>query len=114
MQISEGTMDFPSDVVNGERTPAYSNMLKIMRTIAGAVGAEWHIGNTLSGLLREAGFVNVKEEDVILNMGRTNADEVLAKEGAESCSVAIQGLSRFAKSECYRLYFHSSRLVLFV
>jgi hypothetical protein len=92
-------MDFPSDIVNKERTPAYSDMLKLMRAIAGAVGAEWHLGGTLKGLLREAGFTDVGEEDVMLNMGRTNEDETLAKQGAESCAVAVTGLSKFAKSK---------------
>ncbi|KAI0546144.1 S-adenosyl-L-methionine-dependent methyltransferase [Xylaria curta] len=98
LQISEGTMDFPHNIVNEERTPAYNDMLKLMRAIAEAIGAEWHIGRTLKGLLEEAGFTDIEEEDVVLNMGRTNADERLAKEGAESCRVAIQGLTNFAKN----------------
>ncbi|KAI0401754.1 S-adenosyl-L-methionine-dependent methyltransferase [Xylaria palmicola] len=98
LQISEGTMEFPPDIVNEERTPAYNDMLKLMRAIAGAIGAEWHIGKTLKGLLEEAGFTDIEEEDVVLSMGRTNTDEQLAKEGAESCRVAIQGLSKFAKN----------------
>jgi hypothetical protein len=99
VQISEGTMDFPSDMVNEERTPAYNDMLQLMRGVAGAVGAEWHLGRLLRGLLQEAGFTDVEEEDVMLYLGRTNKDEVLAKQGAESCAVAVQGLSKFAKSK---------------
>ncbi|KAI1385882.1 uncharacterized protein F4822DRAFT_432743 [Hypoxylon trugodes] len=30
VQISEGTMDFPPDIVNEDRTPAYSDMLRLM------------------------------------------------------------------------------------
>lgn len=92
-------MDFPSDIVNEERTPAYSDMLELMRAIAGAVGAEWHLGRTIKGLLEQAGFTDVEEEDVILNLGGTNNNEKLAKEGTESCGVAVQGLSRFAQSK---------------
>lgn len=92
-------MDFPSDIVNEERTPAYSDMLRLMRSIAGVVGAEWHLGRSLKGLLEEAGFTDIGEEDVMLNMGRTNKDDELAKEGAETCGVAVKGLSKFAKSE---------------
>ena len=92
-------MDFPSDTVNEERTPAYSDMLKLMRGIAGVVGASWHLGRLIKGLLEQAGFTDIGEEDVILNIGRTNKDEKLAKEGAESCGVAVQGLSKFAKSK---------------
>lgn len=99
VQISEGTMDFPSDIVNKERTPEYNDMLQLMRSVAGAVGAEWHLGRLLKGLLEETGFTDVGEEDVMLNMGRTNKDEKLAKEGAESCAVAVQGLSKFVKSK---------------
>jgi SAM-dependent methyltransferase len=40
IHISEGTMDFPIDVVNKERTPAYYDMLQVMRSVAEAVGAE--------------------------------------------------------------------------
>ncbi|EMR63739.1 putative methyltransferase type 11 protein [Eutypa lata UCREL1] len=98
VQISEGTMDFPSDIVNKERTPAYNDMLQLRRSVAGAVGAEWHLGRLLKGLLEETGFTDVGEEDVMLNMGRTNKDEKLAKEGAESCGVAVQGLSKFVKN----------------
>ncbi|KAK7746791.1 hypothetical protein SLS53_001979 [Cytospora paraplurivora] len=98
VQISEGTMDFPSDIVNEERTPAYIDMLQLMRSVAGVVGAEWHLGRSLKGLLEEAGFTDVSEEDVMLNMGRTNKDEELAKQGAETCGVAVQGLSNFAKN----------------
>jgi hypothetical protein len=93
-------MDFPSDIVNEDRTPAYNDMLKLMKGIAGVVGAEWHLGRSLRGLLEEAGFTNISEEDVMLNMGRTNNDERLAKEGAASCGIAVQGLSKFAKSMC--------------
>jgi hypothetical protein len=92
-------MEFPSEIVNGERTPAYSDMLKLMRSVAGVVGAEWHLGKLLKDLLEEAGFTNVEEEDVILNLGRTNKNEKLAKEGAESCGLAVEGLSKFAKSK---------------
>lgn len=98
VQISEGTMDFPSDIVNEERTPAYSDMLQVMQSVAGMVGAEWHLGRLLKGLLEEAGFTDVGEEVVMLHMGRTNKDEKLAKEGAESCGIAAQGLSKFAKN----------------
>ncbi|KAI1359993.1 S-adenosyl-L-methionine-dependent methyltransferase [Xylaria arbuscula] len=98
IQISEGTMDFPSDVVNDERTPAYSDLIRLMRCVAGMVGAEWHLGRLLKGLLEEAGFTGIEEQDVMLNLGRTNKDATLAKEGAESCGVAVQGLSKFAKS----------------
>ena len=48
IQISEGTMDFPPDVVSEERTPVYCDMLRLMRAVAGAVGAEWHLGRTLN------------------------------------------------------------------
>ncbi|KAI0594483.1 S-adenosyl-L-methionine-dependent methyltransferase [Biscogniauxia sp. FL1348] len=98
VQVSEGTMDFPPDIVNEERTPAYSDMLKLMRGVAEAVGAEWHLGRLLKGLLAKAGFTDIGEEDVLMNMGRTNKDANLAKEGAESCAVAVQGLSAFAKN----------------
>lgn len=97
VQISEGTMDFPPDVVSEEQTPAYSDMIKTMQSVAAAVGAEWHSGRFLRGWLEEAGFTDVGEEDVILNMGRTNKDDKLAKEGAETCGIAVQGLAKFAK-----------------
>lgn len=96
-------MDFPSDIVNKERTPAYSDMLQVMQSVAGMVGAEWHLGRLLKGLLEEAGFTDVGEEVVMLHMGRTNKDEKLAKEGAESCGIAAQGLSKFAKSKHFSL-----------
>lgn len=99
IQISEGTMDFPADIVNKERTPAYSDMLQVMQSIAGVVGVEWHLGNILKGLLEEAGFTDIAEEDVTLNLGRTNKDENLAKEGVESCVIAVENLSNFAKSK---------------
>lgn len=92
-------MDFPEDVVSDQRTPAYCDMLRLMRAVAGAVGAEWHLGRTLRGLLEAAGFTDIGEEDVVLNIGRTNKDEGLAREGAETCSIAVQGLSRFAQSK---------------
>jgi hypothetical protein len=99
IQISEGTFDFPPNTVSEEQTPAFNDMLKLMRAIAEMVGAEWHLGNILKGLLEEAGFADVSEEDVILNMGQTNKDENLAKEGAETCSIAVKGLSKFAQSK---------------
>lgn len=104
-------MDFPSDIVNEERTPAYSDMLKIMRSVAGAVGAEWHIGRSIKGLLAQAGFTDIGEEDVMLNMGQTNKDEKLAKEGAQSCGVAVQGLIKFVKSKNQNSYIHFSGMV---
>jgi hypothetical protein len=91
-------MDFPSDIVNEELTPAYSDMIKIMQSVAAVVGAEWHIGRTLKGLLEEAGFMDIGEEDVMLDIGRTNENEKLAKEGSDSCGIAVQGLSKFVKS----------------
>jgi hypothetical protein len=42
----------------------------------------------------------------MLNMGRTNKDDMLAREGAESCAVAVQGLSNFAKSK-HPVYLYS-------
>ncbi|KAH6649202.1 S-adenosyl-L-methionine-dependent methyltransferase [Chaetomium tenue] len=98
IQISEGTMDFPPDVVSDERMPAYCDMLRLMRAVAGVVGAEWHLGWTLRGLLEAAGFTDISEEDVMLNIGQTNKDEGLAREGAETCSIAVQGLSKFAQN----------------
>ncbi|SPQ24105.1 4bda7d8b-c756-49db-9583-318ca5779d1e [Thermothielavioides terrestris] len=82
IQISEETMDFPPDVVGDERTPA-------------AVGVERHLGRTLRVMLEAAGFTDIGEEDVVFNIGRTNKDERLAREGAGICSIAVQGLSRF-------------------
>ncbi|PSR83633.1 hypothetical protein BD289DRAFT_435636 [Coniella lustricola] len=98
VQISEGTMDFPPEIVSPERTPAYNDMLLLMQSIAGMVGAEWHLGRTLRGLLEGAGFVEIGEEDVLLHMGSTNKDPELARQGAESCGVAVHGLSKFAKN----------------
>jgi hypothetical protein len=48
--------------------------------------------------LEQIVFADVEEKYVMLHMGRTDTDETLAKEGAESCGISVQGLSKFAKS----------------
>lgn len=107
VQLCEAAMEFPPEIVNEERTPAYNDMLQLMKSVAGVVGAEWQLGQTLKGLLEKAGFTDIDEEDVTLHMGRMNKDERLAEEGARSCGIAVQGLSAFAKSR------YSASLCLF-
>lgn len=99
IQLCEATMVFPPDIVNQDRTPAYYDLLRLMRNVADHVGAAWEIGGTLRGLLEAVGCTEIGEEEVVLEMGRTNGNERLCEEGVQSCGLAVEGLSGFVKSE---------------
>jgi hypothetical protein len=99
IQLLESTMIFPDDIVNTKRTPAFCDLLKLMKGVAEHMGAAWLIGDTLRGHLEAEGFVDIGEQDVVLRMGKTHPDEKLARNGVVSCGIAVDGLSGFAKSE---------------
>lgn len=92
-------MVFPPDIVNEERTPAFCELLKLMKSIGDFVGAEWELGTTLKGLLEGVGCTDVEEQEVVLRFGKTNGDETLAEDGVRSCGLAVEGLSKFAQCE---------------
>ncbi|KAJ4288093.1 hypothetical protein N0V90_012110 [Kalmusia sp. IMI 367209] len=98
VQLIEAAMVFPEDTVNPESTPVYCDMLKVMKAVAGHVGAAWEIGGTLRGHLEAEGFTDVQEKVITLKMGKTHPDEQLARNGVVSCGMAIEGLSAFAKT----------------
>ncbi|KAH6657935.1 hypothetical protein BKA67DRAFT_556756 [Truncatella angustata] len=98
IQLCEATMVFPPEIVNEKRTPAFCDLLRLMQSVAEHVGAAWEIGGTLRGLLEEVGCTDISDEEVVLNMGRTNKDDGLCKDGVESCGLAVEGLSGFAKT----------------
>ena len=91
-------MIFPEDIVNVESTPAFWDLLQLMKGVAEHVGAAWLIGDTLRGHLEAEGFVDIQEQDIVLKMERTHPDEKLSRNGVVSCSMAVEGLSAFARS----------------
>ncbi|KAF2686349.1 hypothetical protein K458DRAFT_430195 [Lentithecium fluviatile CBS 122367] len=97
IQLIEATMVFPEDVVSAEATPAFWDLLRLMRGVAEHMGAAWLIGDTLREHLEAEGFVDVQEREIVLKMGRTNPDEALARNGVVSCGMAVEGLAAFAK-----------------
>lgn len=99
IQLIEATMIFPEDIVNAESTPAFCDLLKLMKGVADKMGAAWLIGDTLRGHLEAEGFTDIEEQEIVLTMGKTNPDEKLARNGVVSCGMAVEGLSAFAKSK---------------
>ncbi|KAI1478690.1 hypothetical protein F4774DRAFT_384738 [Daldinia eschscholtzii] len=98
IQLCEASMVFPPEIVNEERTPAYCDLLRLMKSVAEHVGAAWEMGGKLRGLLEGVGCTDIGEEDVVLNLGRTNKNDALCEDGVRSCGIAVEGLSKFAKT----------------
>ncbi|KAF1949861.1 hypothetical protein CC80DRAFT_510211 [Byssothecium circinans] len=98
IQLMEATMHFSSDIVNPTDTPAYCDLLKLMKGVADFMGAAWHIGGTLRGHIEKEGFVDVQEQDIVLRMGKTHPDAQLGLNGVVSCGMAVEGLGAFAKT----------------
>lgn len=91
-------MTFPEDIVNAKSTPAFCDLLKLMKGVAEHVHAAWLMGDTLRGHLEVEGFTDIQEQEIVLKMGKTHPDEKLARNGVVSCGMAVEGLSAFAKS----------------
>lgn len=98
IQLVEASMDFPPDLVNPEKTPAFLDMMKLVRSIANTTGTPHQLAKELGSLLEKAGFTDIGEEDVHLRFGRTNKDEKLGRDGVRSCLLTVQGITGFAQS----------------
>jgi gliotoxin biosynthesis N-methyltransferase len=97
IQLTEASMDFPPDLVNPERTPAFLDMMKLVRSIANTTGSPPQLAKELGSLLDKAGFTDISGEEVMLRFGRTNEDEKLGRDWVRSFLITVQGNTKFAQ-----------------
>lgn len=69
-----------------------------MKDIFKFVGANLELSHLMADWLKEDGFVDVQERLVVCQMGASNPNPDLAKQGVYSTSIAATGLSTFVKS----------------
>jgi hypothetical protein len=79
--------------------PAVHDFFQVMKDIFRFVGASLKLSHLIADWLKEEGFVDVQERLVITQMGATNRNPELAKQGVYSTSIAATGLTAFAKSK---------------
>ncbi|KAF2865693.1 hypothetical protein BDV95DRAFT_623468 [Massariosphaeria phaeospora] len=58
----------------------------------------WLIGDMLRGHLEVEGLVDIREQELVLNMGKTHPNKVLARNGVVILGLAAEGLSAFVKT----------------
>lgn len=81
--------------------PAMHDFVQVMKDIFTFVGASLQLSHLMSDWIKEDGFIHIEERLVTCQMGVTNQNSQLAKQGVYSTGVAATGLVGFAKSKLY-------------
>ncbi|KAI1421989.1 hypothetical protein F5Y12DRAFT_661069 [Xylaria sp. FL1777] len=93
IQLIEATNVLPED-----SGPVMHSFVKVMNAVFDVMGADLAVTEKIPQWLEEAGFVDVHEKTVPMNLGAVNRDPTLASRGVFSTSAAATGLSKFAKT----------------
>ncbi|KAI0165388.1 hypothetical protein GGR52DRAFT_575479 [Hypoxylon sp. FL1284] len=78
--------------------PVMHDLVNMMRGVFKAMGADVDVTERIPGWLRDAGFVDVGDRVVHLQLGARNPDATLAGRGVFSTSTAAKGLASYAKT----------------
>jgi gliotoxin biosynthesis N-methyltransferase len=82
--------------------PAMHDFVQVMKDIFVFVGAGLKLSHQMAEWLKADGFADMEERVFVCQMGATNPNPQLAKQGVFSMGVAATGLVTFAKSTLSR------------
>jgi len=86
------------NVLDDKAGPGFRDFVQLMKDIFSVMGASLKLTHEIAPMLREENFVNIHEQVVMMQLGASNPNHELARQGAYSTTVAMQGLIQFGST----------------